>query len=374
MWAVSELYKEQLLSNSRRWKTYIEVIFGNEIVTALDVIVQGYVSLDNVAVRREAHFTLVDADGVLTPSQATDLLAPKGTEIRIYRGLYIPSIGDYEYVPMGVFGLVSPATRANEAGTKIEVKGFDRLDHLRALQFETPFVIPAGTLASTGLAMIMADRLPTVPVRVTPSAYVLSETILPQLSSPWDGISDICKATNMVFYFDPLGTAVIEPFTEERTGITYATGPNGLLISSEQTWDNTDVNSGVIVKGANPDHTSFAVAVWDVNPASPTYSLGPFGRRPYGYYSEFITTSAQALDIANGLFPRVTNMPQRVEIFTRGGPQHDVGDVITIIDPRTKINADYLIKSGTIPIINTQGDHVRLLCQQIGLGGFTSNG
>lgn len=374
MWNVSDAFLAQLQSNARRWKTKIEVIYGSEIVTSLDVLVQGYIGLDNVAVRREAHFTLVDADGVLTPGLATDLLAPKGTEVRIYRGLYIPDVGDYEYVPMGVFGIIQPATRANDAGTKIEVKAFDRLDKLRALQFETAFVIPDGTNAATAISMIMADRMPTVPVRVTPSTYTLGETILAQLDPPWLGISAICKATNMVFYFDPLGTAVVEPFTETQTGIVYETGPSGLLINCEQTWDNNGVNSGVIVKGANPDKTSFSVSIWDTDPASPTYSLGPFGRRPFGYYSEFITTIGQATDVANGLFPRVTRMPQKVEIFTAGGPQHDVGDVITIIDPRTKVNGTYLVKSGTIPIINTQGDHVRLLCQQTGLGGFTASG
>jgi hypothetical protein len=374
MWAVSDAYLAQLQSNSRRWKTYIEVIFGNEIVTSADVLVQGYVGLDNVAVRREAHFTLYDADGVLTPGQATDLLAPKGTEVRIYRGLWIPDLGDYEYVPMGVFGIISPATRANDAGTQIEIKGFDRLDKLRALQFETAYTIAAGTLVSDAIKGIVNAQMPGIPVRVTPSTYTLTATVLAQLSSPWDAISDMCDASNMVFYFDPLGTAVVEPFTEANTGLTYQTGPSGLLINSEQTWDNTNVNSGVIVKGQNPDLTTFFVTKWDVDPNSPTYSLGPFGRRPYGYYSEFITTTAQATDVANGLFPRVTNMPQTVEIYVRGGPQHDVGDLITVIDPRNKINANYVVKSGTIPIINTQGDHVRLLCQQSGLGGFTSNG
>jgi hypothetical protein len=373
MWAVSDAFLAQLDSNTRRWKTYIEVIYGSEIVTSADVLVSGYIGLDNQAVRRELHITLFDADGVLTPGQATDLLAPKGTEIRLYRGLYLPDLADYEYVPMGVFGIVSPATRANEAGPQIEIKGFDRLDKLRALQFLTAFPIADGTFIHDAIASIVTAQLPGVPLRVTTSTFTTGAVVFAQLSSPWDAISALCQSANFVFYFDPLGSAVIEPFTEAQTGITYETGPSGLLINSVQTWDNTNVNSGVIVKGANPDKSTFDVELWDTDPNSPTYSLGPFGQRPFGYYSEFITTTAQALAVAQGLFPRVTRLPQDVEIYTAGGPQHDVGDLITIIDPRTKINGNYTVKTATIPIVNNQGDHVRLLCQQAGLGGFEAS-
>jgi hypothetical protein len=375
MWQVSDDFSAQLETSSRRWRTRLEVLYLNEVVESLDVLVQGYVSIDNVAVRREAHFTLVDADGTLTPAKATDLLAPKGTEIRVFRGLYLPALNDYEWVPMGVFGIISPATRANEAGTQIEIKAFDRLDKLRALQFETAYTVPDGTNVATAVAGIMNDRMPGVPIRITPSTYTTPETVFAQLSSPWDAISALCQAASMVFYFDQNGSAVVEPYTEVETGVVYDSGsPTSLLMSSEQAWDNTDINTGVIVKGANPDKTVFSTVLWDTDPNSPTYYLGPLGKRPYGYYSEFITTQAQADAVAANLFISATRMPQTVEIYTRGGPQHDVGDLITIVDSRTKVNGKYVVKSGTIPIINTQGDHVRLACVRAGhMGAYPTN-
>jgi hypothetical protein len=370
VYPVSDAFLDQLQQPARKWKTKIEVTYANEIVTTLDVIVQGYIGLDFQAVRRELHITIVDVNGTLTPGLATDLLAPKGTEMRVYRGLYIPDLADYEYVPMGVYGIVSPATRANEAGHKVEIKGFDRLDALRARQFEAAFTIPAGTDASAGVAMIVAAQMPDVQLRVTTSGYALPETVIAQLASPYDAIKDISAAANLIFYFDPLGTAVAEPFTEQATGITYTVGPTGLLMESNQTWDNTNVASGVIVKGANPDKTTFSVTKWDVDPTSPTYSLGPFGRRPYGYYSELLTTVPQAQAVCDRLYATQVRMPHLAEIYTRGGPQHDIGDLITVVDPRTKLNGDYVIKSGTMPLASTQGDHMRFSLQQSGLGGY----
>src|SRR5918993_5579266 len=133
MWRTSDAFNEVLKEGSRRWHTRIDVLFGNEIVTSLNVLISGYIGIDNVAVRRECHFTIVDADGVLTPARATDLLTPKGTELQIYRGLEVAGV--IEWVPMGVFGVVEPEVRAHSDGTVIEIKGFDRVDTIRDRQF-----------------------------------------------------------------------------------------------------------------------------------------------------------------------------------------------------------------------------------------------
>ena len=128
MWATSDAFQEALLESSRKWATKFEVLYAGEIVTSLDVMISGYIGMDDLAVRRELHATFVDADGILTPTQATDLLTPKGTEVRVHRGLYVGS--DYEWVPMGVFGIVEPEVRAHSEGTVVELKGFDRVDRL----------------------------------------------------------------------------------------------------------------------------------------------------------------------------------------------------------------------------------------------------
>lgn len=343
-------------------------MYDNEIVTTINVMISGYIQIDDVAVRRQLNMTFVDADGILTPAQATDLLAPKGTEIRVYRGLYVPDVNgawDFEYVPMGVFGVVEPEVRSHSDGTVVELKGFDRVDKLRALHFEDPWVIADGTAFHTAIAAIFADRLPDVPLRVTPSAFTTPALVYDRLSSPWDAVRKLSEASGYVAYFDQLGTAVIEPTNPVETGVVYEVGEQSVLMNVSRKFLSTEsVYSGVIVRGEHPDKTPIRVEKWDEDPASPTYSLGPFGRRPYGIGATTIVSVPQAQMLADEAFPRVTRMKQECEITTRGTPAHEVDDIITVIDPRSRTNGNYRIVSGTIPLKNEQGTHTRLRCRE----------
>jgi hypothetical protein len=363
MWPTSTAFNTALLSSTRKWASKVEVLYGSDVVVSLNTLMSGYIGMDEVAVRREAHVTFDDADGVLTPVQASDLLTPKGTEMRIYRGLWTGA--DYEWVPLGVFGIVEPEVRSHSEGVVVQVKGFDRVDKLRTLRFVDPWIIADGTPFHTAIAAIIADRLPDVQVRVTTSAYTTPALTFDRLSSPWDAIDDLCDASGYIAYFDPLGTAVVEPNVGRPTGVTYTIGPQSVLMNVTRKFLPTEqVYSGVVVRGEHPDHAPIRSELWDTNPNSPTYSDGPFGKRPYGVYSDSIVNDVQAAEIAAVTLPLVTQMKQECEITTRGTPGHEIGDVITIIDPRSSTSGEWKIISATVPLVTEQGAHVRLRCRE----------
>lgn len=362
MWATTDAFNETLMSTSRRWYTRIDVLFGSEVVTSLNVLISGYIGLDNVAVRRECHFTIVDADGVLTPARATDLLTPKGTELLIYRGLDVN--GEIEWVPMGVFGIVEPEVRAHSDGTVIEIKGFDRVDTIRDRQFTDPWVIPNNTFIHDAIPLIVQSRL-NVPTRVDQSEpHVLPETVFDRLSDPWDAVREIAEACGYTAYFDQLGTLVVGPERANLTGVTYQPGADSILMTSARKFDKSKTYSGVIVRGEHPDKTPVRYELWDSDPASATYAFGPFGKRPYGYYSSLVTTTSQAQHVAELLFPRVTRISQECTITVSGHPGHDVDDVIEIVDPRSRTTGLWQVISATIPLRVQQGDHIRLRCKE----------
>lgn len=368
MWKTSKAFDLALLDSARTWSTKIEVLYADTVVTTLDVLLSGYIGIDDVAVRREAHFTISDADGFLTPVQASDLLAPKGTEVRIFRGLWVTGddgVSGYEYVPMGMFGIVEPEVRSHSDGTVLEIKGFDRIDTLRSRRFEDPWVVEDGTPIHTAIAAIIADRMPTVAIRMTTSAYVTPEIVFDRLSSPWDAIKALCESSAYVMYFDQLGQAVVEPITEVDSGQTYTTGAHSLLMNVQRSFKaNDQVYSGVIVRGQHPDYLPIRSELWDTNPASPTYADGPFGRRPYGVWSDVIVNEVQAAAVAADKLPRVSQMKQEAQVYTRGHPGHEIYDVINVEDQRSSTSGRWKIISGTIPLVNQQGEHTRLRCEE----------
>lgn len=367
MWPTSDLYDAALHADSRKWRTQVEVLYQSDVVLVSDVIESGYVQMDNIAVRRELHVTFVDADGVLTPASTRDLLSPKGTELRVKRGLYIPSLDDYEWVPLGVFGLVKAEVRSHSDGVVLECKGFDRVDNVRARRFTEPWVIAKGTLATTAIRNIVTSRIPNIPTKITASTYVLPETVYDRLDSPWDAVRDIADAAGLIAYFDGLGSLVIEKSGGVETGVTYTIGSEvATLMNVTRDMDSADTYSGIQVTGENPDQTTFRVERWDMDPTSPTYSEGPFGRRPYGFFSELITTQAQAEAKRDELFTQKVRIAEEVEINTLGTIGHDIDDVFTVVDPRSKTNGKYQIVSGTVPLRVQQGDLLRWRCKVAG--------
>lgn len=362
MWATSELFNAALHESSRKWATKIEVMYGTDVVHTGNNIVGGYIGIDGVAVRRELHVSFVDADGTLTPSSARDLLAPKGTEMRVWRGLYIPQLDDYEWVPQGVFGIIKPQVRSHSEGVILSIKGFDRVDAVRQRRFTEPWVVKSGTLVTKAITDIVASRI-DVPTRIAASAHTTPELIFDRLSSPWDAVRTLAGNAAMVAYFDQLGSLTIAPSEGVQTGSIYTIGTqDATLMNVTREIDATETYSGVIVRGENPDQTTFTVEKWDEDPKSPTYHLGPFGRRPFGYYSEMITTIEQATAVANALFAHRVKMRDEAEITTLGSIAHDVDDIITIIDPRSRTSGKYRIISGTIPLRVEQGEHLRWRC------------
>lgn len=369
MWATSEAFDVALHSTSRRWNTKIEVIFGTDVLTSLDTIVSGYVGMDDVAVRRECHFTVVDADGVLTPVTARDMLTPKGTEVRCYRGLEVKDgitrySKDWEWVPLGVFGIAEPEVRGHSDGTVIEVKGFDRVDTMRDRRFVFDWVIPNGAAIDQTIADIVLSRL-TVPVRITQSTYPLPAVVYERLTDAWDAVREIAEAGAVQAYFDQLGTLVIAPDEPTLTGYSYTPiGNQALLMTSARKFSKDYTYSGVIVRGQHPDKTPVYTELWDLDPKSATYSDGPFGRRPFSYYSELITSQAMADAKAAQLLPTVTRIAQEITVEVTGHPGHDIGDVIELLDPRTRTSGLWQIVSATVPLRPAQGDHIRLRCKE----------
>jgi hypothetical protein len=346
MFITSAAFNAALAATTRTWRNRIEVLYGGDVVTSVNVLADGYVTVDDVAVRRSVSMSLADVDGNLTPADARDLLAPKGTEIRVYKGLLVD--GAYEEVPLGVFGVVDPQVSSHSGGARLRLLGRDRVDAVRVRQFADPWTVVGGTPTADAITAIITSRL-DVPIRVTRTGHTAPETVFDWASDPWDAVRTLADADDLSAYFDPLGTAVVEPGREVDTGITY--GHDGLLVRVDpRQLSAAKTYSGVVVRAEHPEKGSFKSVLWDTDPNSPTYADGPFGRRPYGFYSQLISSQAQADEAAATLFARVRRMEHTLAVETIGTPGHDIGDVVRVIDPESRTNGYFKVTGVRVPL------------------------
>lgn len=348
MWATSDAFDAALRGRSRAWRSRVDILYGGALVEALDVVVDGSVDIDSVAVRRAGKFTLVDPTGSLTPRDARDLLSPKGTEVRPQRGLVLAD-GTVEYVPLGVLGITEPKIANTPGGVVISLTAMDRVDAVRSRRFAAPWRVAGGTPTHQAIADVVTSRL-AVETRLQVTGFTTPELSYDALSDPWDAVRDLAASDDLSAYFDPLGTLAVVRDEPTPTGITYTPGPASFLIDTERTISSENTYSGVVVRVEHPDADPFTVEVWDLDPKSPTYSNGPFGRRPYGYASPVIRTVAQAQSVGATILARVSRMRQTATLTTVGHPGHDAGDLITVVDPRTHTSGEWVITGGSVPL------------------------
>lgn len=119
----------------------------------------------------------------------------------------------------------------------------------------------------------------------------------------WQAIKDIATAFTSEVYFDAFGHLVMRPFLDPTTSPlswTFATGnPDGNLVSYTKRTSSAQLYNAVVIVGKQPDSDIPIVAVAENHmPGSPT-SIEALGRRKvFRYTSEFITTQAQAEELA----------------------------------------------------------------------------
>lgn len=120
----------------------------------------------------------------------------------------------------------------------------------------------------------------------------------------WQAITDIATAYGYEVFFDAAGYLELREFRDPVTAATiqtFETGQYGNLSNWTKASSDTRIYNHVVVTGESSDTAVPPVVAeaTNTNPASPT-SVANLGRRKtYRYTSSFITTLAQAQNVAN---------------------------------------------------------------------------
>lgn len=128
------------------------------------------------------------------------------------------------------------------------------------------------------------------------------------------------------------------------------TGSGNIESYTKTTRDSRIYNHVVVVGGAS-DTTSVSADVQNTNPSSPT-NVSRLGDRVYEFVSSFITTQAQALDVANSLLSVHALEEYELSMSTIVLPWLEVGEIVVFRDPKPNAGdpARFLLSSFTIPL------------------------
>lgn len=311
-------------------------------------ITSGSVSVADSPVRRSCSVTLADEDGDLVPDELSDLVAPGGNEIRLWRG--IPG----ELVPLGVFRITDSDVSDSGESLTIKVKGQDRARTVQRARFEDVYTVASGTNYATAIKDLIDSRVSGL----TYSFMVTSRTT-PALtfdagSDPWEAARKMAASLGAWLYFSPAGVCTLEPIPDPETQpivATYAEGDEATILAVNKSITEDHTYSVAVVSGENVGVGAPPRATAeDDDPQSPTYVGGSFGRVPIFLKSKFITSAAQAQDVADALLLRAKGASEVVSLQVIPNPAHNIGDVISVKRTRAGVNSRYVIDGLTIPM------------------------
>lgn len=329
--------------------TQVDVLSaGATLATGLKVV-DGSVSIDRNAEVR-ARCDVVIGDTSLIPTKATDLLAPFGNEIRIYRGIRFPATGAVELVSLGVFRIQSVSVE--DPGRGVRIAGLDRSQAVRDMAFEDVFTIPAGAIAyTTAIQSLIGPAVPGVQFD-----FMASGALTPLLvfddsgdGSRWSAAQQMATALGSDLYFNGDGICVLRPQiigTSGAASVTVADGSNGVLMSASRAWSRDGIYNAVVATSSNASIAQpVRATAYDTNPASPTYYYGKFGKKVRHYASPFIADQGQAVSAAQAILAQSLGTSEALKFSIIPNPALEPGDLITVSRSALGLNRSVFIDS-----------------------------
>lgn len=361
MYSISDEFKTAV-AESHQMAAKVEVVDGGGNLLETLKVSEGFVRIDKTASVRRQLDVVVNSD-TLVPKTASDLLHPlSGNEVIPYRGVILPSTGLPEYVPLGVFGPEDTNVQDSGEGVRIDFKGFDRSRVVQRNRWTQPYFIDQDTNVVTAVENIIRFKLSNVEF----SSQSTSEVTPPLVygyggrgGDPWEAATKLAASIGFEVFFDGNGTCIIRPepdLTDDPVVWEYSDQQAQMLLSVDRRLTREGVFNHVIVFGLNTTlDEPVRVDIYDDDPESPTYYLGPFGDVPTYLQSHEILTVSQAEAAGRAKLRQVLGVPEKLQFVSVVNPAHESGDIIEVDRSRAGIdNSRYIIDKLTIPLKHEQ--------------------
>lgn len=304
------------LTGSHSVDCRVRVVHGHPIGTDPDgteiAVVGGSAKQDGTAdVRGQVDITTTAA----WPQTVSDDLTPYGPELFVEVGLVLGN-GAREWVSLGYHRVDSVEQDDVPAGP-LHLVGLDRMAGIRDARLVAPVVFGAGTSVELVFESLVLEVYPNAEIIFD---WAASATLLTSMhvaeEDRYGFLRDLARAYGKIMYWDYAGRLQVRsrPATGEPVWHV-SQGRGGVLAHMRRTIGRQGVYNAVVALGEAPGEADPARAVaYDLNPKSPTYWDGDFGKVPRFFSSSFITTDGQAGEAAAGLLLGSLGLPYNVDL------------------------------------------------------------
>jgi hypothetical protein len=369
---VSARFAELVGGESVQLVSYLEIVdrFGSVIADSSTFnVVGGRVEVDASASFRRwlSGLRLADTTGELVPTTAADWFSPiANNEILVYSGIMVDGVA--EYVLQGAFHLEGCETEDTPEGLTLTVGAYDRgRKYARAKRIiPKRFDQSAGLPVYTAISELLTDAYPGTLVYHDTPAALTAEQELTAGTDPWEAARSLAEDMGYELFFDRVGDCrlqkVPDPAVTTSPHWEYREGANATLLAVSRQQSNAEVYNGWVITGENPALGSpVRAVVWDDDPASPTYWLGPYGKVPGFYQSDKVRTVAQAIDAGTGKLNKNRGVPESVQFTITPNPALEPRDFVKLVRARSKFpesgpgSEPLVVDSFSVPLTTADG-------------------
>jgi hypothetical protein len=310
--------------------TEVRLTGGDGTVTVLPHIGGSVTVSRGSAVRRICTVTVPDTS--LIPIRATEQVAVYGARLRILRGIAYPD-GTVESVPLGEFRV--DAVEGDPDFGPVTISGSGLEAAIADDAFLAPYTTRGGTAAVAAITGLIQSSMPDAVVINRATDATLGTTTWDAQGDRWAAVQACATAIGAEVYADADGQFVIAELPDIATAPiawTVDAGESGVLISASRSYSRDGMYNVVVASGENTEDNVAAVSatVQDIDPTSPTYVAGPFGRVPRFYSSSLLISNGQCTVAATKLLRDSVKPAATVSLEAVPNPCLEPGDVLRV--------------------------------------------
>lgn len=288
------------------------------------------------------------------PKEPTALLAPYGSEVFVSRGIEFGH-GHTEMVSQGYFRIQTLEQTGNPRHP-LRIEAMDRMQGLVEARMEQPRQFIKGTTIEAIFTNLVGEVYPDFTLECDEAAMLAYEYYRSQICEEdrYKFLNDIARSWGKIMYWDYRGILVIKDPPDPQD-IVYRVrgGQGGVLTAATRRLTREGVYNSAVVTGEGPDEKDPARGVVrDMNPRSPTYWHGPFGKRPKFFSTPLIETDSQAVAAARTMLAKMLGMPYTLDFSVVPNPALEPFDpvLVRVEDDSGSYDRLHILDSVTVPL------------------------